>query len=68
MVLESEDWVELIDTKYLPPAWKLKKGMQGKVSHLHSKQVAYVAFDDGHDYSQEDQPFYPLHVTRLLPL
>lgn len=67
MALESEDWVELIDTKYLPPAWKLKKGMQGKVSHLHSSQVAYVTFD-GHTHGCTNQPFYPLHVTRLLPL
>lgn len=69
MMIEEGDHVTLVDVSCLPPAWKLKKGMTGMISHKHkakgsSTTVWYVVMND-HDVKFKDQPFIPLAESRL---
>ena len=66
--IEEHDRVRIIDTKYLPPAWKLTNGMVGKVTgtytpkHNANDLVLLVEFP-GH--RRPDRPAFPLHVSRV---
>lgn len=62
--MSENDSVALKDIKYLPPEWNLSEGLIGKVSHFHDA-VAYVKFVRKSNPGCHNNPFYPLHKSRL---